>query len=45
MGDVDACRLKGMAAFDDEPQLRRDLETAPVPPDWPAWVAEHLAVG
>jgi hypothetical protein len=45
MGDVDAFRLWGMAAFDDEPQIRRYLETAPVPPDWAAWVAERLSPG
>ncbi|HEU4532764.1 MAG TPA: BON domain-containing protein, partial [Polyangiaceae bacterium] len=45
MGYADAFRLWGMSAFDDEAQRERYLETAPVPPAWAAWVAEHLAIG
>lgn len=45
MGYVDAFRLWGMSAIDDDDQLRRYLATAPVPAAWEAWVAEHLAVG
>jgi hypothetical protein len=45
MGYVDAYRLWGMSAFDDEPQRERFVPAQSVPAAWRAWMVEHFTIG